>query len=107
MNLPLVAECPACGTTLNRADIPPKNTPVRPKDPAAIPYTLADLVQAQQHQLRALYFHNRIQSGVYKKRVVHKGGLDGPLLSKQELLEDEIETMYHHIGLAQQILDGG
>lgn len=48
------------------------------------------------HLGRILVQQARIQSGVYKTRTVHKGTHDGPLLSEEELLADEIATMEAH-----------
>ena len=54
---------------------------------------------------RAEHFNARALTGVYKKRVVHKGGFDGPLLTEEELLQDEIKTADTHLYMAQECLD--
>lgn len=61
--------------------------------------------QVKQSQLLAEYYKLRIETGQYVDRVVRRGGLDGALLSKEELLADETATMLRHIHLAQSNLD--
>jgi hypothetical protein len=63
------------------------------------------LASVKQWQLRAEMYRVRIETGVYKTRIVHKGGLDGPLMTEEELLKDEIATMNQHIRLAQNQLE--
>ncbi len=53
-------------------------------------------IQAAFHLGRIIIQQTRIQSGVYKKRVVRKGGTTGPMMNEQELLDDEIQTMEAH-----------
>jgi hypothetical protein len=52
------------------------------------------------------YYDARIRTGVYKSRKVHHGGFDGPLLTEEELLKDEIQTMHRHIHRMNDLIDG-
>lgn len=59
----------------------------------------------KQSQLRAEMYAARINTGIYKTRIVKHGSLDGPLYSEQELLQDELATMNRHIQLAEERLE--
>lgn len=48
------------------------------------------------HLGRMLVQQTRIQSGIYRSRKVQRGGIDGPYLSEDELLADEMATMEAH-----------
>lgn len=61
--------------------------------------------QIRQCQLRAQVSALRIQSGVYKTRIVHKGSHDGPLYNEAELLDDEFKTMDRHLHRADDLID--
>ena len=68
------------------------------------------LADAQQSNVRALYYKARVDNGVYKLRVGHAfhGGLPengGVAFTEQELLADELATMHRHIQLAEGHLD--
>lgn len=69
--------------------------------------SLITLLQAQlaQRQAYVTYYDARIRTGVYKSRIVHHGGMNGPLLTEEELLQDEMATMLQHIRLMQDIID--
>jgi hypothetical protein len=54
---------------------------------------------------RAEHCAMRINLGMYRGRIVHKGGLDGPLMTNTELLEDEMKTHQAHINLANELSD--
>jgi hypothetical protein len=56
---------------------------------------------------RAAHFKMRIETGVYKNRVgkVRQGGLDGPFLTEEQILQDELSTHNSHIQLAQETLE--
>lgn len=59
----------------------------------------------QRHHAYVVYFNARIQSGAYKTRQVFKGGHNGPQLTEQELLEDELKTMLTHINRMNEAID--
>lgn len=59
------------------------------------------LAKVKQWQLRAEMYRVRIENGAYKSRIVHHGGINGPLFTEEELLQDEIATMNRHIHLAE------
>lgn len=63
------------------------------------------LLSVKQSQLRADYYKVRIESGVYKDRVVHHGSSNGPLFSEEELLKDEVATMQRHIQIAEEKME--
>lgn len=65
---------------------------------------LADVAQSQ---LRARYYEQRIQTGVWKERIgkVRQGSHDGPLLPEEDLLRAEVATLNQHIQLAEDHLD--
>lgn len=63
------------------------------------------LLSVKQSQLRADYYKVRIESGVYKNRIVNHGSINGPLFSDEELLRDEIATMNRHIQNAEEKMD--
>lgn len=63
------------------------------------------LANVRQSQLRAEHYNTRIQTGVYKDRIVRHGSMDGPLYSEAELLKDEVATMNRHIQLAEERLE--
>ncbi len=63
------------------------------------------LAEAQLSQTRANHFGTRIASGVYKTRKCRMGGHDGPLLTEEELLQDEINTQASHLHRAQECID--
>lgn len=63
------------------------------------------LAEAKQSQLRAEYYSKRIDTGSYKERVGKSfDGHHNPR-TEQQILQDEVETMYRHISLAEQHLD--
>ncbi len=63
------------------------------------------LLSVKQSQLRAEHYKVRIETGVYKNRIVHHGSFDGPLFSEEELLQDEIATMNRHIQMAEDKIE--
>lgn len=63
------------------------------------------LLSVRQSQLRAEMYAARINSGVYKDRIVRHGSTDGPLYSETELLKDEISTMNRHIQIAEDKIE--
>lgn len=63
------------------------------------------LAEARQSQLRAEHFKVRIETGQFLKRVVRHGGPEGPLLTPDELVADEVRTMHRHIQLAEDHLE--
>lgn len=71
---------------------------------------LLALREAEQSQLRALYYKQRIETGVWKERIgtVFKltpvRGTNTPL-ADQEVLKSEIETMHRHINNAEKHLE--
>ena len=54
---------------------------------------------------RAEHYAMRINLGMYRGRIVHKGGLGGPLMSSAELLQDEMQTHQTLIALATDLSD--
>jgi hypothetical protein len=71
---------------------------------ALLQFQLA-LAEAQQSQTRAHGYATRIQSGIYKTRVVHHGGANGPLFTEEELLANEHATLQRHLHLAEDHLE--
>lgn len=63
------------------------------------------LLSVRQSQLRAEMYAARINTGIYKNRIVHHGSIDGPLYSEQELLKEEVATMNRHIQLAEDKIE--
>lgn len=68
------------------------------------------LVGAQQSQLRARYYEQRIATGAWRDRIgkaFHGFVTDTNKvpLSENELLQDELATMERHIKLAEDWLD--
>lgn len=68
------------------------------------------LLEAQQSQLRARYYEQRIATGTWRERIgkVFRGGLPehgGVPFTEIEILRDEVNTMYRHIDWAEQHLE--
>jgi hypothetical protein len=63
------------------------------------------LAEAKQSQLRAEYYAKRIETGSYKERIGKSLNFDKTPRTEQEILQDEVETMYRHIDLAEKHLD--
>lgn len=63
------------------------------------------LREVDVHLARVRLFEKRIEAGLYKNRVKHHGGFNGPRFTEQELLEDEVKTMERHVVNAQLSLD--
>ncbi len=68
------------------------------------------VLEAQQSQLRATYYAQRIQTGAWRDRIgkVFHGALPehgGTPYSEDELLKDELATMHRHIQLAQEHIE--
>lgn len=73
------------------------------KENLVLAYQLS-LIEAQQSQLRARYFEQRIAGQDYIGRnVTH--GFQGVQLTEAELRADELATMDRHIALAEEHLD--
>ena len=52
---------------------------------------------------RAEHCAMRINLGLYRNRIVHKGSHDGPLMTSGELLDDEMWTHQRHIDRANDL----
>ncbi len=52
---------------------------------------------------RAEHYAMRVNLGLYRGRIVHKGGSDGPLMSNAELLQDEMNTHMAHLRRADEL----
>lgn len=68
------------------------------------------LAEATQSQLRAQYYQKRIETGAWRSRIgrVHVGGLPehgGTPMPEDQILQDEVATMYRHIDWAEKHLD--
>ena len=75
------------------------------KESTVLAYQLS-LVEAQQSQLRARYFEQRVAGGDYRSllgKVSH--GFDVALLTEAELRASELATMHRHINMAEDHLE--
>ena len=65
------------------------------------------LIEAQQSQLRAKYFEQRVAGHDYRERIgkVRTWSSEGRHLTEAELRADELATMHRHINLAEEHLD--
>lgn len=68
------------------------------------------ILEAQQSQLRATYYAQRIQSGAWRDRIGHvfHGSLPehgGVPYTEDEVLKSELATMHQHIQLAQEYIE--
>lgn len=61
------------------------------------------LMDFQTALQRAEHYAMRINLGMYRGRIVHKGGMDGPLMTSADLLQDEMQTHMQHIRLANDL----
>ena len=67
---------------------------------------IAVYMQFQLHLAHAARIATRIQSGVYKKRIVKVGGYYSDILmTEEELLQDEINTQQQHMNHALECMD--
>lgn len=68
------------------------------------------MLEAQQSQLRAQYYAQRIAAGAFAQRLgkTFHGGLPengGVPYTLSELLDDELKTMHRHVALAQEHIE--
>lgn len=67
---------------------------------------VAVYMQFQLHLAHAARIGTRIQSGVYKKRVVKVGGYySDTTMTEEELLQDEINTQEQHLDHAFECMN--
>lgn len=71
--------------------------------------------QIAVEQCYVAYFDARIKAGAYKSRIVHKTSesvfihgqhcFTGPIMTEQELLNDELNTMLRHIHRMNELIE--
>lgn len=63
------------------------------------------LAEAKQSQLRAEYYSKRIETGSYKYHACKSFDKHHNPQTEEQIRQDEVETMYRHIDIAEKHLD--